>query len=89
MRYRIRPAGEWYRIERLERAGIFKKQWNQVTSVSIFDPRMTIPMIPITGKTDKDKEREEKMPTTNAQHALKVLAEIKKADEIVAAQGAK
>lgn len=81
MKYRIKPKGEWYHIQRLERVGLLKQQWNDVTRVSIFDQRLVLPMAPA------NKDLEEKMPTNNAQHALRVLDEIKKADIIVMQEG--
>lgn len=80
MKYRIQPKGEWYIIQRLERRSLFKKQWTEITKVAMFDMRFIMPLVP---KTASDKEKEEKMPEANAQHAIKILEEVKKADAIV------
>lgn len=80
MKYRIEAKGDFYSIQRLERRGLLKRQWSQVTTVSLFDRRFVLPLVP---KSEQDKIEEEKMPVENAKHALKVLEEIKKADQTV------
>ena len=84
MKYRILPKGEFYHIQRLEPRSLFKKQWTDVSRVAMFDQRFILPILP---KTATDKEKEEKMPELNAQHAIRILEEVKKADAVVEQQG--